>query len=137
LLANRLISWMLVSVDAARAETYNKIRGGKYEVVIEGIKKLKAIKDKQFNDWQLKIGFTFMPSNMYEVLQFVDLANSLGVECEFSPVFGAWHSESFSYSSQSEIIAAKQIISDLENYLEKKNLGKIKAQRLRIAMQMI
>jgi len=136
LLSSKLISWILVSVDAASEETYKMIRRGKYSAVINGIRKLKAIKDRQFNNWKLLAGFTFMPSNMREVLEFVDLTKSLGVDCVFTPVFGDWHAESFSSFSREELDRAKQIVLDLEHYLETQKIGKIKAQRLRILLQM-
>lgn len=135
LLSKRLISWILVSIDAAKPETYKKIRQGNFKRVIEGTKRLKSIKDKQSNDWRLMIGFTMMRSNVREALAFVDLADALGVECVFTPVFGDWHEESFFYANKDELANAKGVISDLENYLESKKMGKIKARRLQMMIE--
>ncbi len=129
LLTNRQIAWILISIDAATSETYRRIRGGKLNQVVEGVKRLQSIRTKQNANWNLKIGFTLMRSNMQEVFAFVDLAKDLGVNCQFSSVFGKEHGESF-YDNQTTVELAKQIVLELEDYLESKGFDRTRAARV-------
>ncbi len=129
LLLHKRIGWVLVSIDAATPETYRKIRGGSFGKAIEGVRQLQSIKVRQDADWNLKIGFTIMRSNMYEVFSFVDLAEKLEVDCQFSPVFGQGHGESF-YDDPAAVESVKRIISQLGDYLESKRFDRIKTSRV-------
>lgn len=129
LLLSRRISWILVSVDAATSETFKKIRGGKFEKVIDGIKRLRHIRDVQGGGWSLRIGFTVMRSNMHEATAFAKLASDLGVGCQFSPVFGTYHSENF-YSDPDLVERAKEIMLELGNVIEALGGDKIRISRV-------
>ncbi len=132
LLLNRRISWILVSIDAVTQETFKLIRGGSLEKVLDGVKRLKSLRETQNDNWRLIIGFTMMRSNMKEAVGFVDLAEQLGVEFIFTPVFGNWHSESF---TQMDLEQLQDAISKLEDYLVCKGKDRIKAARLRLMLQ--
>lgn len=70
-----------VSLDAARPETYRKIRGYSFEEVIGNIRRLidrRLASGKAFP--LLTMNMTLMRSNIEEVLEFIDLAAGLGAE---------------------------------------------------------
>ncbi len=134
LLHSRRISWILVSIDAASPETYEKIRGGKFERVISGVEKLKKIRDAQGLYWRLLIGFTLMRSNLHEATDFVDLAEDLNVDFVFTPIFGDWHGEHF-HSTPLKLGYLEENILALEDYLVCKGKDKIKAARLRFMLE--
>jgi MoaA/NifB/PqqE/SkfB family radical SAM enzyme len=126
LLWSRRLSWILVSVDAATPETFKKIRGGKFDKVLDGIRKLKGLRDQQGGEWSLRIGFTVMKSNMHEAIDFADLADSLGVDCQYTPVFGD-NPENF-HADPEAVERCKSIMLKLGERLEA--LGR---DRIRIA----
>jgi sulfatase maturation enzyme AslB (radical SAM superfamily) len=70
-----------VSLDAARPETYRKIRGYSFEEVLENIRRFveeRRASGKRFP--LLYINMTLMRSNIEEVLEFIDLAAGLGAD---------------------------------------------------------
>jgi len=70
-----------VSLDAARPETYSKIRGHSFEAVVGNIRRL--VEERQASGKkhpQLYLNMTLMRSNIEEVLEFVDLATELGAD---------------------------------------------------------
>lgn len=116
LLNSRRISWILVSVDAASQETFKKIRGGKLDKVIDGIRTLKRVRDDANGQWSLRMGFTVMRSNMHEAIEFADLAYSLGVDAQYTPVFGE-NVENF-YNDRDEVDRCLAIMKDLGEHLQ-------------------
>lgn len=67
-----------VSIDAAKKETYQSIRGKDlFEDVIDGIKKINAI--KKDNELSLFLEFVIMKENFSEIPELLDLAENLGI----------------------------------------------------------
>jgi len=128
LLSNIRISWILVSVDAATEKTYRKVRGGDMKEVIKNIRVLKSIRNKQGSNWILKIGFIVMRSNIDELKDFVDLALKLGVDFQFSPVFGN-NCESY-YDDILLVKRTRTKLIELGEYLDKLGIGSIKIARV-------
>lgn len=111
LLASRRLSWVLVSIDAARPDTFRRIRRGRLDKVLDGVRALERVRDRQGASWPLRIGFTVMRSNMEEVLEFAMLARELGVECQYTPVFGD-SVESF-YADRASVERCAALMDDL------------------------
>ena len=76
------MNWLFVSLDAATAETYHAIRGGKFERVCEGIRRVTSHRP----DIPVIIGFVVMRENYKEIPAFIRMAERLGVDFEFSPL---------------------------------------------------
>jgi len=133
MLMERNISWIVVSVDAATPATYRRIRGGRFERVISGVKTLSRIREAHNNSWKLILSFSVMQSNLDEICAFVDMADQLGVEFSFNPVAGDWHNESFS----KDIDDVKQVeasVQKLEEHLLAKGKSALLASRLRMLL---
>jgi hypothetical protein len=76
-----------VSLDAARPETYRKIRGHSFETVIGNTRRLIAARQARGNGHPLlHMNMTLMRSNIEEVLEFINLAVELG-----TVQVGLWH----------------------------------------------
>jgi organic radical activating enzyme len=70
-----------VSLDAARPETYQKIRGHSFDEVIGNIRRLvEARRARRQKFPLLHMNMTLMRSNVEEVLEFIDLAVELGAD---------------------------------------------------------
>jgi sulfatase maturation enzyme AslB (radical SAM superfamily) len=70
-----------VSLDAARPETYQKIRGFAFDEVLGNIRRFvdaRRASGKKFP--LLYMNMTLMRSNIEEVLEFIDLASGLGAD---------------------------------------------------------
>ncbi|HVY34126.1 MAG TPA: radical SAM protein [Caulobacteraceae bacterium] len=65
-----------VSVDAAKAATYARIRGGSFARVRRGVRDLVGRLQDQAS---IKLNFVVMKENLAEMVAFVDLAAGLGV----------------------------------------------------------
>jgi MoaA/NifB/PqqE/SkfB family radical SAM enzyme len=84
-LAERLVVLKLdsvdISVDAARGETYRKIRrGGELEQVVNGITAINRFKKKHGSSFpEIKLLFLGLTDNIEELPEFVRLAHSLSV----------------------------------------------------------
>nr|MDQ3821333.1 hypothetical protein [Acidobacteriota bacterium] len=115
LLVSRQISWILVSIDAATQETFKKVRGGKLDKVLEGVCRLVELRKRMGSKWNLRIGFTVMRSNMHEAIEFADLAYGMGVDCQYTPVFGD-NPENF-YADQEAVERCKLIMLMLRDHL--------------------
>lgn len=70
-----------VSLDAARPETYWKIRGFSFEEVTGNIKRLVNARREAGKKFPLLfMNMTLMRSNIEEILEFIELASSLGAD---------------------------------------------------------
>ena len=70
-----------ISIEGATRETYEKIRGKRFDVVIDNIKKINQEKQKYpGNRTVLAFGITIFRDNIEELPLMVDLAAELGVE---------------------------------------------------------
>jgi MoaA/NifB/PqqE/SkfB family radical SAM enzyme len=74
-----------ISLDAAHAVTYRRIRKYEYSIPIENIRRLVEARGEAWYP-RLMINMTLMRENIEEVVDFVDLAKSLGVDA-----VGLWH----------------------------------------------
>lgn len=85
-LAARLVAakqdWISFSVDAATAESYERIRqGADFETVMGNIERLRDIKAANHSDTpRMMMVFVMMHENYRELPLYVELAHSLGVE---------------------------------------------------------
>lgn len=68
-----------VSLDAAKSETYKKIRNTDYEKVVGNLRTLKKIKEDAGSEYPtLDLSFVGMVDNIVELPEFVRIANDLG-----------------------------------------------------------
>ena len=72
-LAPQLFS-VCVSFDAANAETYKDVRGGKFELIIDGVKAMKRLGVLRVN-----ASFVVQKKNYLEVLDYYNLCKELGI----------------------------------------------------------
>jgi MoaA/NifB/PqqE/SkfB family radical SAM enzyme len=74
--------WISFSVDAATAETYERIRqGAEFEAVMRNIEALRDIKAARHSKVpKMMLVFVMMRENFHELPAYVDLAHELGVE---------------------------------------------------------
>jgi MoaA/NifB/PqqE/SkfB family radical SAM enzyme len=86
-LLNSGLNFLNISLDAATAPTYKKIRGGNFDKVIAGIRRLTT-RRKELGSTGLRIwmNMTLMMENIRELPLFIDLACDLGVDA-----VDAWH----------------------------------------------
>jgi MoaA/NifB/PqqE/SkfB family radical SAM enzyme len=70
-----IISWIHVSLDAATAPTYKKIRGASFEKVIGNLNAFMA--ERAGDSPKLYINMTVMKENIRELVPFVELAATL------------------------------------------------------------
>ena len=81
------ISWVVVSIDAARDGTFSYIRRpGRLQHVLNGVRAWRDLSERRMFD--LVLSFTVMRDNVEELAEFVVLAGDLGVDCQFSLVSG-------------------------------------------------
>lgn len=75
---------LLVSIDAANKETYEKIRiGGSWEILLQSLKIIKENKDKFIS---VTINMTVMRQNYKEIREFIDFAESYGFNVSFQKI---------------------------------------------------
>jgi molybdenum cofactor biosynthesis enzyme MoaA len=76
------LSWISVSLDAARAETYARVRGGDFQLVISRLRDLIRARNTwpRRNRLSIYINMTLMRENIEEFPEFVDLAADLGAD---------------------------------------------------------
>jgi len=80
-----------VSLDAARSDTYRKIRGYALEKVIGNIRKFIAERGARGQEFpRLHMNMTLMRTNIEEVTEFIDLAASLGADAVFFGHLNRW-----------------------------------------------
>jgi MoaA/NifB/PqqE/SkfB family radical SAM enzyme len=85
-LAGTLVSlgqdWISFSIDAATAETYERIRqGAQFEAVMRNVEALRDMKIARRNKTpRMMLVFVMMRENFHELPAYVDLAHELGVE---------------------------------------------------------
>jgi molybdenum cofactor biosynthesis enzyme MoaA len=88
------LSWISISLDAARPDTYQKVRGGNFQLVISRVRDLIRERDARprRNRLAIYINMTLMRENIEEFPEFVDLAADLGADgvqvCQL-----LWHDE--------------------------------------------
>ena len=88
------IDWMVVSMDGATKETYEKIRvGGKWERLMENLAFL-AEKHREGIIRELHINMCVMKSNHHELVAFAELGKRFGVtSAYYQPILGDYAEE--------------------------------------------
>ncbi|MFH0794878.1 MAG: radical SAM protein, partial [bacterium] len=88
------IDWVVVSMDAATPETYEKIRaGGEWDVLMSNLRFLLE-KHRQGTIRELHINMCVMRSNHRELVAFAQLGKTLGVtSVYFMPILGDYGEE--------------------------------------------
>ena len=73
------LSWISISLDAARPDTYRRVRGGDFELVISRVRNLILERNRRprTNRLAVYINLTLMRENIEEFPEFVDLAADL------------------------------------------------------------
>ena len=85
LVAGLNVSWMSISIDAASAPTYERIRrGGNFENTMNGVRKFIALGRKK--GFPVHIAFCVMSENLHEVAAFAQLGRELGADVLFGRV---------------------------------------------------
>lgn len=80
-----------VSLDAARPETYRRIRGYSFDEVVRNIGRFIAKRDERGQYLpRLHMNMTLMRSNIEEVVDFIDLAATLGADLVFLGHLNRW-----------------------------------------------
>jgi glycosyltransferase involved in cell wall biosynthesis/MoaA/NifB/PqqE/SkfB family radical SAM enzyme len=92
LIANRRWSWMLVSIDAATAPTFGKVRGGSFAELLRSLDRLAAVR-RTMSPFELRFGFTLQRSNLPDAERFLDLCELYDAMPQFTTVVGGWHTE--------------------------------------------
>ena len=87
LVRNLNVSWMSISLDAATAPTYARIRrGGDFAVTLDGARKWISLGREQ--GFSVVLAFTVMRDNVTELPLFTELACEQNVDCLFGWVQG-------------------------------------------------
>lgn len=81
-----LINTWSISIDAATAETYSKVRGADWDTVIAGLDFMHSIKRP------MKLNFVVQKANWHEIQAFADLANRYSATVYYSNLldWGHW-----------------------------------------------
>jgi len=108
------IDWMVVSMDAATKETFEKIRvGGNWEKLRENLDFLIG-KYREGIIRELHINMCVMKSNHHEILDFAKLGKSLGVtSAYYMPIFGDYAEEQI--FGRRDVDALMRITKQLEH----------------------
>ena len=87
---SRCLSWIRISIDAGKEETYNNLRvtnkSNDFKTVISNIKKLIKTKRKEKSEINIGVGFVVTKDNYDEVIPFAKLFSKIEVDyCQFKP----------------------------------------------------
>jgi glycosyltransferase involved in cell wall biosynthesis len=93
LISQRQWNWIHVSIDAATASAYRKVRGGNFAVLLRGLDRLAEVRELATPRFELRLGFTLQHSNLRETAEFLDLCAEYRAVPQFTVVFGNWHDE--------------------------------------------
>jgi MoaA/NifB/PqqE/SkfB family radical SAM enzyme len=74
----KLISTILISIDATTQDTYKKFRGGDFNKLCKNLKYIKSLKDKY--GWFIYSAYTVSSINFIEMPDFVDFAFDNGID---------------------------------------------------------
>lgn len=109
-----------VSVDAAREETYRKIRkGGGWAQLVENVEWIARLRRSRRPMWDtVRMAYVIMRSNYEEIPEFADWARRLEMPIMFAPVWGdfADNENIFKYPELMEgMTPPEEIISGVES----------------------
>ncbi|CAN5185340.1 hypothetical protein BH09SUM1_BH09SUM1_13830 [soil metagenome] len=108
------IDYLIISIDAATKETYEKIRlRGKWDVLFENLKFL-AQKEKEGAIGNVQINMCVMKSNCHELVKFAQMGLDLGVSLTyFTTILGEFPNEQIFDPPQTEsLLSVKQQLLD-------------------------
>lgn len=76
------LDWISFSIDAASAETYERIRqGAEFETVLNNVEALREAKSSRGSKTpRMMMVFVMMRENYHELLTYIELAHELGIE---------------------------------------------------------
>ena len=82
---NNIESWS-ISVDAATAETYQKVRGANWEILQQGLTFIYSISR------HISLNFVVQKTNWHEILQFAELSKKFGARTNYTNLldWGHW-----------------------------------------------
>ena len=102
---------LLISIDAATKDTYEKIRiGGSWEKLLEALSLIKENRDK-FSS--ITINMTVMRLNIAEIPAFIDLAESYGFNVSFQKIRGTFGDQNiFEMEDSIALPELRRIIND-------------------------
>ena len=88
-LSNVITNWS-VSIDAVTPETYQKVRGGDWDDLIEGLKIIKNLSPRYFS-----VNFCIQEKNYHEIEAFADWAQELGALVSYQRMsdWGHWNTD--------------------------------------------
>lgn len=101
---------LLISVDAASKETYDKIRiGGSWETLLESF---SLVQENRSKFTSITINMTIMKQNFIEIPAFIDLAESYGFNASFQRIRGRFGDQNiFERRDSTALLKLKEIIS--------------------------
>ncbi len=112
-----------VSIDGARKETYEKIRGKNYEILTKNLSLITEInKNLQQNVLQIRFDFVIMKYNYKEILDYIEFAKKYNVNhIYFHPIDIRGYDEKKKNEiiSDIEIEKLKRIIQEAEKVAQK------------------
>jgi MoaA/NifB/PqqE/SkfB family radical SAM enzyme len=111
---------LLISIDAAKKETYENIRiGASWEVLLESLSLVRENKDR-FNS--VTINMTVMRNNYEEIPQFIEFAQYYGFNVSFQRIRGHWGDQNFFEMNDSSELKKLSAIIDEEN-IQKRHIN--------------
>ncbi|MFK7751189.1 MAG: radical SAM/SPASM domain-containing protein [Sedimentitalea sp.] len=84
--AERIVSMpfqhMTVSMDAARPQTYARVRrGGDFDTVVENVSRIRALKEERRSPYPtMDSFFVIMRSNFREIVEYLDVMHQVGID---------------------------------------------------------
>jgi MoaA/NifB/PqqE/SkfB family radical SAM enzyme len=76
-----VVDWITISIDAATAETYQAVRGGRFQTILDNLEELYRIKrDRATRYPRITFKYALMRRNVGELSRLVDLAVKYHVE---------------------------------------------------------
>jgi sulfatase maturation enzyme AslB (radical SAM superfamily) len=93
LIASKRWNWIMVSIDAASALTYKRVRGGDFKRLLTGLDALTQVRATLAEPFELRFGYMLHRNNLAEARTFVDFCHGFGAMPQFTVVSGDWHSD--------------------------------------------
>ena len=128
-LAHLKIDTLVISIDAATKETYEKIRiGGKWEVLMQNMEFLLA-RYREGLIREFLISMTVMKTNHREIAAFAEMGKRLGVTLAFfCPIYGNWGREQI--FDRRDIPCLKQVSEQLRHPVMRESFIDTSAMRI-------
>ena len=84
------LSWVRISIDAAKAKTYNSLRitneKNNFDVMLKNVKKLIKLKKEKKSNIFIGVGFVVTKDNYNEVVEFAEMFKDIDVNyCQYKP----------------------------------------------------